>query len=352
MVAGATPLQNPAVKWADALKQPPEWYGSPEALRIADNLLLYQRAVGGWPKNIDMAVALSDQDKSKLLKEKLEPDATIDNRATYTQLAFLARVFTAQKIARHQEAFLSGLDYLLKAQYPNGGWPQFFPLRPGYYTHITYNDDAMIGVMRLLRDIARKKPNYTFVDEARRLKAETAVDKGIECILKTQVVIDGRRTVWGAQHDEVTLAPARARTFEPISLVSAESVNIVRFLMGIENPNEQVRESIESAVAWFEQTKLNGIRWVQQPDAKNPKQFDRVVVKDEKAGPLWARFYELRTNRPIFSGRDSQIKYDVALIEPERRNGYSWYSSEPGELLSKDYPAWRKKLGARASRPQ
>ena len=51
-------------------------------------------------------------------------------------------------------AFRRGLDYLLKAQYPNGGWPQFYPLRNGYWSHITYNDDAMAGVLELLRDVA------------------------------------------------------------------------------------------------------------------------------------------------------------------------------------------------------
>lgn len=332
------------IKWTDALKQPAEWYGGPEALRIADNLLLYQRAVGGWPKNIEMASVLTEQDRARLNKQKATLDATIDNRATYSQLTFLARVYTAQKNQRHLDAFLAGLDYLLKAQYPNGGWPQFYPLRRGYYTHITYNDNAMIGVLRLLRDIVKKKPDYAFVDDARRLKAEEAVAKGVDCIVKTQVVIDGRRTVWAAQHDEVTLAPAPARAFEPASLVSAESAGIVRFLMGIDRPNEQITQAIESAMAWFEQTKLTGIRWTEQADPKNPKQFDRVVIKDEKADPLWARFYELKTNRPIFVGRDGVVKYDVALIEAERRNGYAWYTDEPATLLNKDYPAWQKKM--------
>jgi PelA/Pel-15E family pectate lyase len=331
------------IKWSDCLSQKPEWYASDEAARIADNVLLYQRDTGGWPKNIDMAGTLTNEEKAALVKQKQEIDSTIDNGATYTQLAYLARVFTAQKLERHKEAFLKGVDYLLKAQYDNGGWPQYYPLHKGYYTHITYNDNAMIGVMRLLRDIARKKPAYAFVDEARRVKAEQAVQKGIECILKTQVIVDGKRTVWCAQHDEVTLAPAAARKFELVSLSGYESVGIVRFLMGIEHPEQRVIDAIESAIEWFEKTKIMGIRWVEKPDASKLHGFDRVAVKDPAAGPLWARFYEIGTNRPIFSGRDSHIKYDVSEIEDERRNGYRWYVDEPAELLSKDYPAWRKK---------
>src|SRR5437868_1492558 len=121
------------IKWRDALKQKPEWYAGAEALRVADNLLLYQRDVGGWPKNIDMAAPLSEKERAELLKLKSdtgnEAAATIDNNATFTQLEYLARVYTAQKQERHREAFNKGLDYLLAAQYENGGWPQYYPLR-------------------------------------------------------------------------------------------------------------------------------------------------------------------------------------------------------------------------------
>ena len=329
------------VSWTEAQKQAPEWYASAEALRIADNVLLYQRDSGGWPKNIDMAKKVGDH--AALLRKKTSTDSTIDNGATYTQLSFLARVYTAQKQERHRESFLKGVDYLLKAQYPNGGWPQFYPNLSGYYKHITFNDDAMIGVMKLLRDVAANKPLYAFVDEVRRAAAARAVEKGIECILKTQVVVNGRRTVWCAQHDEVTLAPAGARKFEAISLSGGESVGIVRFLMSIKDPSPAVIEAIEAAVAWFEQTQLKGIKWIE-------KNNDRVVVNDPKGGSIWARFYEIGTNRPIFVGRDGVVKYSVAEIEHERRTGYNWYVDEPAKLLTKEYPGWKEKLGRRSTR--
>ena len=202
----------------------------------------------------------------------------------------------------------------------------------------------MIGVMKLVRDVAAAKPNYAFVDDARRARAASAVEKGIECILKTQVVVNGRKTVWCAQHDEVTLAPAPARKYEVVSLSGGESVGIVRFLMSIKDPSREVMDSIESAVAWFEQTQLNGIKWIEKADASQPSGIDRVVVQDPKAGPIWARFYELGTNRPVFVGRDAVVKYSVAEIEHERRVGYAWYVEEPAKLLKNDYPAWKDKI--------
>ncbi len=327
------------IKWRDALKQPREWYGSTEAVRIADNLIAYQRESGGWPKNIDMAVVLNESQRAEIEKEKGSNDSTIDNGATYSQMIFLARVYTLNPSPRPKQSFLRGLDYLLKAHYRNGGWPQYYLIRKGYYQHITFNDDAMIGVMRLLRDVGSKQRDYIFVDEARRERASKAVEIGIQCILKTQIVVRGKRTVWCAQHDEVTLAPAPARAYEHISLSGQESVGIVEFLMAIEHPDARIIEAVESAVAWFKSAQVEGTRWVET--AGTP--VDHVVVADQNAPPLWARFYEIDTNRPIFSGRDSVIKYSVAEIESERRNGYRWYTDAPAKLLNKDYLAWMKR---------
>jgi len=328
------------IKWRDALKQTREWYGSSEAVRIADNLIVYQRDSGGWPKNVDMAAVLSEGQRADIRKEERSDDSTIDNGATYSQLIFLARVYSTKQLPRHRESFFRGLDYLLRAQYDNGGWPQYFPIRKGYYQHITFNDDAMIGVMRLLRDLAEKHPDYLFVDETRRERAAKAVEKGIECILKTQIIVRGKRAVWCAQHDEVTLAPAPARAYEPISLSGQESVGIVEFLMGMKDPGARIIEAVESAVAWFKSAQINGVRWVETAATS----VDHVVIADQNAPPLWARFYEIDTNRPIFSGRDSVIKYSVAEIESERRNGYRWYTDAPAKLLNRDYPAWLKRV--------
>jgi PelA/Pel-15E family pectate lyase len=339
----ATPVegQQATVKWRDCLRQAPGWYGSAEAIRVAENLLLFQREIGGWQKNTEMADALSPSKKAEVIDLKEQNDSTIDNGSTTTQMVYLARVFNATKQERFKAGFLKGLDYLLKAQYANGGWPQYYPRLTGYYKHITFNDDAMIHVMNLLREVARKDAAYAFVDDARRSKSAQAVEKGIDCILKTQVKVDGKLTVWCAQHDEVTLAPANARTYEKISLSGSESVGLVRFLMSIESPNKAVIEAIEAAVAWLRIAKLTGIKVAEKTDSTQPNGKDRVVVQDAQAGPLWARFYEIGTNRPIFCGRDGVIKYSLAEIEHERRNGYSWYTAAPAQLISTDYPAWQ-----------
>ncbi|MCW0483099.1 pectate lyase [Gaoshiqia sediminis] len=346
LLSGQTQAQ-PAegITWRRAMSQPSEWYGSAEAIRISDNVLLYQNNNGGWSKNIDMAQELSHSEVQKLKKEKSQKTGTtIDNGATHTQLNYLARVYKATGHDRFREAFLKGVDFLLEAQYENGGWPQFYPIRKGYYENITFNDNAMIGVMRLLRGIARNDDPFSFVDEGRKQKAEKAVEKGLDIILKTQVVVDGKLTAWCAQHDKEILLPAKARAYELPSLSGGESVGIVKYLMEVENQDERVILAVKSAIAWFEEVKIEGQRVERKKDPALPKGFDLVVVDDPEAGPLWARFYEIGTNRPMFVGRDGVVKYRLEEIEYERRVGYSYLRNYAEDLLKEDYPQWLQKL--------
>lgn len=328
------------------MSQKPAWYSGAEAKRVADNLLLYQRASGGWLKNTDMAVVLSEGEKTRLREQKKQNDATIDNSATHTQLRYLARVVAAAGDKRYVEAFNRGLDYLFEAQYANGGWPQFYPNPSGYKKHITFNDDAMIGVMRLLRDIAHEKAPYGFVNAARRKKAARAVEKGIDCILKCQIVHEGKLLAWCAQHDENTFAPAAARSYELISLSGSEGVGVVEFLMEIDNPSPEIVRAVQAAVAWFDGAKVRGIRVTSKPAPGTEDGRDRVVVQDPDAPPIWGRFHQIETNRPFFCSRDGVIRYNLSEISHERRNGYGWYTDRPARMLTETYPRWQKKWAA------
>jgi len=327
------------VQWDDRiLRRDPAWYGSAQARAVADSVLLYQSAEGAWPKNVSLATPPTGP---------ISPGSTntIDNQATTVPMAFLARVIAAgrpDETAGYRTAFNRGLDWLLAAQYPNGGWPQFYPLRGDYYDRITFNDDAMVDVLSLLDDIHTAQPAYGFVDDGRRARAVQASAKGLDIILRTQIRRNGVLTVWCAQYDETTLQPAWARRYEPPSLSGGESVGIVRYLMRLPNPSPEVVASIEAAIAWFEAHALTGIRVETFTDAKG--QQDRRVVQEASAGPLWARFYDLETGRPLFMGRDSVAKSSLAEIEQERRAGYNYYVDAPSRLLGVDYPAWRRKI--------
>ena len=208
----------------------------------------------------------------------------------------------------------------------------------------------MIGVMTLLRAVAQNEAPYRSIDTVRREKAGAAVQKGIACILKTQVVVDGKKTAWSQQHDEKTFAPAPARKFEPVSLTTNETVPIVQFLMAIPHPTESEKASIESAVAWLRAVQIKGVRYVKQPAPGTPKNTDMVALPDPAAPPIWPRMVEIGTGKALFTGRDAIPRYKVSEIEYERRNGYQWYGYRPAALLEKDYPAWKARISASASR--
>jgi PelA/Pel-15E family pectate lyase len=331
----ACPPATAASAAAKYLKKPDAWFASDDAKRIAANILSHQSDLGGWPKNVDTTAAPYQGDR-----KDLKP--TFDNDATTDELRFLARMFKATKDDTYRKAVEKGVDYILQAQYPTGGWPQFHPPPKSYHRHITFNDHAMTRVMLFLRE-AYSQDLYGFLGEERHKAGRKAFDAGVQCILKCQIKVDGKLTAWCAQHDEKDYSPRPGRTYELVSISGGESVGVVQLLMSLDDPGADVVQAVDGAVAWFEAVKLPGIRLVTRDDAKGPKGKDRVVVKDKDAPPMWARFYEIGTNKPLFADRDGVAKYDLADIGYERRNGYAWLGYWPQALLEKDYPAWKKK---------
>ena len=235
------------------------WFGTNQAKVVAENVLLYQRDFGGWQKNTQMQLPLSDKEKKKLFGLKSDPqECTIDNGATVQEMLFLSKIYKQQPDEKYKDAFLKGLMYLITSQYANGGLPQFFPLRKGYYTHITYNDDAMVNVLRLFKEVKNNSGYYSITPSPEITKmVANGFDKGIDCILKTQYKQNGVLTSWCAQHDENTLLPADARAFELASLSGKESAQITLLLMSIENPSKEVIDAVNTSVLWFEKTKIS-----------------------------------------------------------------------------------------------
>ena len=319
------------------------WFASQEAKEIAENVLLYQRNIGGWEKNIQMQNNLSAEQKEKLIKEKNNTDhVTTDNGATSQEMVFLSKMYRQVPDERYKKAFLTGLDYILEAQYDNGGWPQYYPLRKGYYTHITYNDDSMVHILNILKEIKNKTNYFSIKPPSKTIERVTkAFNKGIDCIINTQYKQNGVLTSWCAQHDAITLLPAKARAYELPSLSGKESAKIVLLLMDIENPSKEVINAVNSAYNWFESVKITGLKEERIYNDAG-KIIDKKMIPDADAPPLWARFMNLEDNKPFFCDRDGIKKSSLAEIGAERRSGYAWYSDQPKEVLKK-YPKWKEK---------
>lgn len=335
--------QDEKLSWRAVINNKDEsWFSTEEAKTIANNVLLYQKDIGGWTKNIEIQIKLEEAAKKKLESEKSNSEGcTIDNGATIQEMIYLLKVYKHFPEEKFKISFYKGLIYLLTAQYKNGGWPQFYPLKSGYYSHITYNDDAIYNVLKLFKDILDDHEMISIsVPNDIKSKIQTSFKKGIDCILKTQYKQNGVLTVWCAQHDKETLLPAKARAYELPSLSGKESAKLVLLLMSIPNPDNDIQDAVHAAVKWFDKTKIVGYKFENIIDEKTNTK-DKALVESSSSDILWARFNDLEDNRPFFSDRSGKKKFNLNEISSERRLGYGWYTNEPLKVL-KQYNFWRK----------
>ena len=327
------------------LGAPAAWYASEEARTISDRVANWQVPTGGWVKT-------GDYSRLREPKDDLH-DAwsfgTFDNDSTIYELRFLALVLTAtdatvpaERAGAWRESFFRGLDYVFAAQYPNGGFPQVYPLVGWYHDAITYNDDAMEHIVELLRDVSERQAEFASVPATLAAEAGRRVERGIQCILASQLTgADGHRTLWGQQIDALTLKPCAARNFEPISECSLESSHLVRFLMTSPNPSPAIVAAIEDAMRWFPAHAFHNVVW-DRNDTKGSGLVPRAGAPD-----LWARFYEIGTGKPLFGDRDRTIHYVFGELSNERRKGYGWYQPSAG-VVFEAYKTWKEKLAAAA----
>lgn len=320
----------------DLNKNADRWFSSPEATRIAEIVISFQTPSGGWCKGVDLTQHVRQPGERFCADKGWRYVGTFDNNATIAQMRFLARAFLATGNEKCKRSFLKGLEYVFVAQYPNGGWPQVYPLMAEYHDNITFNDGAMTNVMGMLREIAAGEAGFDFVSPNDRRRARLAFDRGIGCILECQVIVDGKLTVWGQQHDPLNLKPAKARAYEMVSLSGAESARVMLELMEVETPSSRVKSAVHAAAAWFRSTAIYGHVWKKDSDG------DMKLLPAEGAEPIWARYYQIGTNRPLFSDRDSVVRYDVKEISLERRRGYGWYSINGRDALKK-YEDWKSR---------
>lgn len=331
----------------------PAWYASAAARRVADNIVSFQTPAGGWGKNQprDRPPRQPGQD---YVADNNSPRAvagdfdlaespgwsyvgTIDNDATITEIRFLAKVaaqLPAQDASVYRASALKGLAYLLAAQFPNGGWPQVWPLQGGYHDAITLNDKAMVEVAELLSEAGQGAAEWRFVPAELRQQALAAEQRAIALLLASQVSIDGRKRIWAQQYDALSLAPVAARNYEPASLCTGESVDVLLYLMRQTEPTSEIKQAVEAGIASLRALALADAQWARLDEAQG-----RRLVPKPGAGPLWARYYDAGRLKPVFGDRDKTLHDDVNAISLERRNGYAWFGTWPLKALAA-YEQW------------
>jgi PelA/Pel-15E family pectate lyase len=234
---------------------------------------------------------------------------TFDNRSTTDHLKFLALRQTATPDDKVKAAAEKGLDYILEAQFPNGGWPQGYPLEGNYHDSITLNDDALMHILEVLQFAADGEKGWAWLDAARREKAAAALARGTRAVLALQVKIDGQPTVWSAQYDPISMQPVSARGYELASLSGGESCSIIKFLFTVRPVTPEITAAIETSMAWFAAHQIPG-----NADG-------------------WSRFYDLRTQQPFFPGKlDGKAWTTEEAMRKVNPGGYDFAVKKPRDL--------------------
>ncbi|MEY2935253.1 MAG: hypothetical protein RL033_6002 [Pseudomonadota bacterium] len=277
---------------------------------------------GGWDYLVELAPAKRSEWAYRSEPAPTRSDAkdvsTYDDDNTQSALRFLLAFVDVAKTApdRRDANIRASLDYglrrLLEAQYPNGGWPQrwsgaahdpaTYPvLKASYpaeypreqpdgdYTgHYTLNDDTQADIIRTLLDAHRRTAKAEYLSAAKR---------GGDFLLLAQM--PEPQPVWAQQYD-AAMHPTWARAFEPPSVTSNESAEVVQLLLDLylATGDDRYLAPLPSAIGWFKRSALS------------PQ--------------LWSRLYELRTNVPIYGDRDKRIHYKLEEISEERRTKYAW----------------------------
>jgi len=272
------------------------------ARETAHSLVAGQLESGGWDYRIEYAP--KDRQRYRYRVEPDRPQArnttTLDDDTTQASLRFLMRTDQAlefQDTSVHDAARYA-LQRLLAAQYPNGAWPQRFdrPLHPDahpvlqasypdswprefpkskYQSYYTFNDNSLADMIDTMLDAAAiyDQPQY-------RQAAKRAGD----FILRAQM--PEPQPAWAQQYD-AEMHPAWARKFEPPAVTGGESQGVLRTLLMLyrETGDAKFLAPLPSALDYLRRSEL--------PDGR------------------LARFYELRTNRPLYFTRAYELTYQA-----------------------------------------
>jgi PelA/Pel-15E family pectate lyase len=256
---------------------------------------------------------------------------TLDDNVTQAATRLMMRVDRALefKDARIRESAKTALDGLLRAQFPNGAWPQryttfpdpaAFPVRKAsypddwprkwpntpYFANYTFNDNSIADAIDTMLEAARTYKDPRYLESARR---------GGDFILLAQM--PDPQPAWAQQYD-LNMHPAWARQFEPPSITGGESQANMRILLVLyrETGDKKYLEPIPRALAYLERSVL--------PPVQSPSEIRRRV---DRGGPALARFYELRTNKPLYITKGTQIQ--ATGVGSARIDGYEVsYSDE------------------------
>ena len=326
----------------DAYHATADEYYYESACLVANTLIRAQLECGGWNYCFDLAGEASLIDWYESVSQYKWPaqefmhyygNATFDDMASVRCCDFILRLYLEKNDPRYKTSLDKAIDFVLKSQYPNGGWPQRFPLSyehpymgfPDYSSFITLNDGAMAGIIDFLVKC------YTALGERRFLDP---IYRGMQCIrlLQYESPIAG----WGLQYNPTDLKLATARPFEPAALASNGTKGGIEMLLRFYRLTGDKRflEKVPAAFDFLEKIMLDD-------------QTIKLSGKTLKPGDiLCPTFIDPQTLEPFFMKRVGESLmsggYAKSDIKLGMQQGYSSVRVIPIKRMKMEYESLLK----------
>ncbi|QTN19539.1 pectate lyase [Brevundimonas sp. AJA228-03] len=235
------------------------------AKACADALIAGQHPRGGWNYVIDTAGEESLKDWYETIGgnawrleefQRYYGNATFDDAGTAEASQLLLRIYLEKRERRYRAPLDKAIQFVLDAQYPNGGWPQRFPFvengglhgHADYTPYITFNDDVAGENIEFLLYVhqALGSNDPRLVD---------AIQRGMDIFVATQQPLP--QPAWGLQHFPDTLKPAPARTIEPQAFATHTTATNIRSMIGFYRltGDRKFLARLPEALDWLDQVK-------------------------------------------------------------------------------------------------
>lgn len=254
------------------------------SIEVARCLAWAQLADGGWGYVADM----TGFQPGRVQTPRKRGRCTFDDDTTQAALLFLMHLDQVIDEPWLSGSIQLGLEHMLRSQFPNGAWPQVYPLKGDYRDYYTFNDKVINTCMDLMVEA------YKLYCQERFLRS---VKLAGDFIIQSQ--LPHPQAGWAQQYSH-DMQPAWARNFEPPAVCSLVTARNIKTLVDLYlyTRDDKYLEPIAPSVSWLRRSKIGH--------------------------NLWARFYQLGTNRPIYGDTDHKLHYTLEEISEERRQNYAW----------------------------
>ena len=255
--------------------------------------------------------------------------STFDNNATTAEMRFLAQLFkqstSEENRSIFKKSFDKGLSFIIESQNETGGWPQVYPKRvgSGEYSNLgTYNDHVIVRNMVLLLDLLSINSSFdeSLITDIDRNRIVNSLAQGLDFILKTQIIVDDKLTIWSQQYEMSDYSPSGARSFELTGRSTWESAGVTSLLLNWPDRDTEVQQATLGAIDWFKHNVIQNMSYVY--NLPNQEGNGEIIPNENEV--MWYRLYNISDDQFFMSTRDGMKIYDINDMDDERRYGYQW----------------------------